>query len=87
MALLPLPEGAGMSRVLVVEDNWQAGTTTVHDFGADSAAGLDFLNRRERELYPWTGPERVCYFRADGIDGLRQTHGDWFHASVEVVAH
>lgn len=74
-------------RVLVVEDNWEASTTTIHDFGQDSDAGLAFLQKRERELFPWDGPERVCYFRANGADALRQTHGNWFHATVTYVTH
>ena len=80
-------DDADFTRIMVVEDNWRKGTTVVHDFGSNSRAALDFLHEREDALFPWTGPERVCYFRADGIDGLRQTHGNWFHEAVTVVDH
>jgi len=74
-------------RVMVVEDNWVEETTVVHDFGRNSEAGLAFLHERERALFPWDGPERVCYFRAEGANALRQTHGNWFHQYVTVISH
>ena len=72
-------------QIYVLEDNWREGWTKVHPFGADSTKALAFLHQRERDLFPWEGPERVCYFRADSLDTLRITHGNWFHERVEVA--
>lgn len=45
---------------------------------------------RDAEFNLWADGEapfgkRVCAFRADSIDTIRQTHGNWFHDDLIVM--